>query len=101
MLTRHSNFDISVKERMNCPLTLWKILICRLIFSLIKKTALWENTFVGACKPITHLQLFLDYQRFIFLSKLRFTFNSNSKLNKYKGKRIFLIPTQKHDQRTV
>lgn len=39
MLTRHSNFDISVKERMNCPLTLWKILICRLtsIFSLIKK----------------------------------------------------------------
>lgn len=65
MLTRHSNFDISVKERMNCPLTLWKILICRLIFSLIKKTALWENTFVGACKPITHLQLFLDYQRFM------------------------------------
>lgn len=49
------NFDILVKERMNCFLMLWKILICRFIFFLIKKIVLWENIFVGVCKLIIYL----------------------------------------------
>lgn len=65
MLTRHSNFDISVKERMNCPLTLWKILICRLIFSLIKKTLRY-----GRIHSWVHVNQLLIYNSSLIINDL-------------------------------